>query len=274
MFEYIKLEMEDPLAWIILNRPEKLNAMNTQLMDEIDQALDQLETNDRIKVIIVKGEGKAFSVGYDLDPSDYIRKKPLPIDKDRKRLQRNIERWFRIWEYPKPVIAQVHGYCIAGGSQLALLCDMTIVSEDATFGVPSLPVGAGYIAPFWYWFIGPKKAKEAAFRPGSKISGIEAVEMGLANYAFSHRDLEDKTKEIALDIAKVPSDFLLIEKLAINRVMEIQGFKTSLLNSAEWDTLSHASEGVKYWTEKIRECGLKETIELYQNSKNYWEAGL
>jgi enoyl-CoA hydratase len=269
MFEYIKLETEGPLAYIILNRPEKLNALNTQLMDEIDDALNKMELNDQVKVIIIKAEGKGFSVGYDLDPSDYIRRKPLPVDVDRKRLQRNIERWFKIWEYPKPVISQVHGYCIAGGTQLALLCDLTIVAEDASFGVPSLPVGAGYIAPFWNWFIGPKKAKEVAFRPGSKISGKEAVDLGMANYAFKFDELEEKTKEIALDIARVPADFLLIEKLAINRQMEIRGFKTSLLNSAEWDTLSHSSEGVKYWTGKIRELGLKEAIKLYQVGENY-----
>lgn len=264
MYRYIKVEEELPLVYITLNRPDKLNAMNTELMDEIGRALDHYELNSDVKVIIFKGKGKAFSVGYDLDPTDYIRRKPLPIDVDRKRLQDNIERWLRIWEYPKPVIAQVHGYCIAGGTQLALLCDLTVVADDAVIGVPNLPVGAGYIAPFWNWFVGIKKAKEVAFRPGSRISGKEAEKLGWANYAFKVEELAQKTKEIALDIAKVPLDFLIIEKLALNRQMDILGFSTSLRGSAEWDAISHASDGVKYWTNRIREVGLKQAIAEYE----------
>lgn len=265
MYKFIKVKEELPLVYIILNRPEKLNAMNTELMDEIAQALDEYELNNEAKVIIFTGTGKAFSVGYDLDPNDYIRIKPLSIDADRKRLQDNINRWIRIWEYPKPVIAQVNGYCIAGGTQLALLCDLTIVAEDAVIGVPKLPVGAGYIAPFWNWFVGIKKAKEVAFRPGSEISGKEAEGLGWANYAFKESDLEEQTKEIALDIAKVPLDFLMLEKLALNRQMEVRGFRASLLNSAEWDAISHKSEGVEMWTNRIREVGLKKAISEYEN---------
>lgn len=265
MYEFIKVEEKFPLVYITLNRPDKLNAMNTELMDEIGKALDKYEINDEAKVMIITGRGKAFSVGYDLDPSDYIRRKPMPIDVDRKRLQDNIDRWLRIWEYPKPVIAQVNGFCIAGGTQLALLCDLTMVAEDAVIGVPKLPVGAGYIAPFWNWFVGIKKAKEVALRPGSEISGKEAVDLGWANYAFKKEELAEKTKEIALDIAKVPLDFLILEKLAINRQMDVRGFRASLLTSAEWDAISHKSSGVEYWTGRIRKVGLKEAIKEYEN---------
>ena len=130
-FKNIILEKQGRIATITLNRPEKLNALSEALMAELDVALDGLDDDRAIRVVIIKGAGRAFSAGYDVNPETPERKGgKSDIAADRLRLNKNVKRWLKVWDLSKPVIAQVHGYCIAGGSQLASLCDLTFVAED------------------------------------------------------------------------------------------------------------------------------------------------
>ena len=143
-YEQIRVESNDHLTWIVLARPDHANALSTQLLDEFSDALRTLESSGA-PVIAIRGDGKGFSGGYDLgDVSAPAQADPIS---DRARLQRNLERYLAIWDHPKPVIAAVHGYCLAGATQICVFSDITVVAHDAKIGEPTVPIGGGYIAP-------------------------------------------------------------------------------------------------------------------------------
>src|SRR4051794_25196277 len=209
-YEHIRLEHEDDLTWIVLARPDRANALSNELLDEFSHALETLKTTGG-PVLAIRGAGKGFSAGYDIGQVG-VPKAADPVA-DRARLQRNVDRFLAIWDHPKPVIAAVHGYCIAGASQLCVYCDITIVAEDATIGEPTVPLGGGYIAPLWAPLVGPKRAKELAFVPGNTIDGRTAVEWGWANHAVPADALMGSVRSLADRIALVPPEVLRVKKL-------------------------------------------------------------
>ena len=163
----VTLETQDRIGTLTLNRPEKLNALNPSLIAEFAEAIDTVAADPGIKVLIIRGAGRAFSTGYDLSGGG--RSAPRTIDEDRAMLQRNVEHWLRLRDLPKPVIAMVHGYCLAGATQLCICTDIIFVAEDARIGFPSIPAGAGYVSAFWNWMVGPHRTKYLAFLPGSQV---------------------------------------------------------------------------------------------------------
>lgn len=258
----VLIERKGKIAYVILNRPEKLNALSAQLFNDLDEALEELRVDDSISVLIIKGKGRAFSVGYDL--SDYN----LPtVQADRDMLEEFTRRYLKIWEYPKPIIAQVQGFALAGGTQLLASCDIVIADEEAQFGFPSLPLGGGFVGIYWGWHVGPQRAKMLDLTAGSRITGKEATEYGLAAKCFKGDVLEEETLKIARGIAKTPLDVLTLKKKAHNRTMELQGFRTSVMFGPEQDAIIHTAEGIKMMYEKINELGLKETIEWFNNQE-------
>src|SRR5438105_5346565 len=156
-------ENEGGLGYITLNRPEKLNAISVEMRREFDEVMHEAERDDGVRVIIIRGAGRAFSAGYDLNPNAEGRSNRGDTVDDVNRLRWTLERWLRVWDCPKPVIAQVHGFCLAGATQLCVMTDITIVAEHARIGLPSIPVGGGFITPMWTWLVGPKRAKEMSF---------------------------------------------------------------------------------------------------------------
>lgn len=264
-YQNVLYEVSEKVGTITLNRPEKLNALSTALMDDFEGALREAGRDPQVSVVRVKGAGRAFSAGYDISGTDAeARAERGSIYEDRERLQRNLDRWLAIWELPKPVVAQVHGYCIAGATQLASLCDLTFVAENASLGMPSLPLGAGYVTPLWVWLVGIKRAKEMHYLLGQHITGKEAVQMGFANRGFPAERLEQEVLAICRRIAKIHPQLLRLEKLATNRVLEIQGFRASVLQGAEWDAIAHFTPAVKEMQERIRERGLRGAIESWE----------
>lgn len=267
MSELVLYEPRGPVAYITFNRPEKLNAFSADMLGAFMSALDRAEADDSVRVVILRGAGRAFSAGYDIVPAPGTPKKERTITSDRENIQGLIGKWLRVYEFPKPVIAQVHGYCIAGATMLAICADITIVAKDAKIRWPSLPIGAGLISTMWTWLVGPKKAKELSFVAGSEVSGADACDWGWANRAVDEADLERETYKLARAIAATPSDLLRIKKLAINRVMDVQGFRTAAEFGAEWDAIGHFSEGAKSMSAKIREMGLRDAITWFEAQK-------
>jgi enoyl-CoA hydratase len=252
------------IGYITLNRPEKLNAISVGMLREFDEVLDEAEADDGVRVLIIRGAGRAFSAGYDLNPSAEGRgNRGDPVD-DLSRLRWTLGRWLRIWDCPKPVIAQVHGFCLAGATQLCVMTDITIVADDARIGLPSIPVGGGYITPMWTWLVGPKRAKEMSFIPGSQIDGRTAAEWGFANRAVPAGRLEADVRETAEQIAVVPAKILRLKKASVNRTMEVQGFRTAIMLGTETDALLHYSEPVERLSGMIRESGLKGAIDRFR----------
>jgi enoyl-CoA hydratase len=262
----VRYEPDGRVAYLTLNNPEKLNALSNRVLSDFDRALEALAADRDVRVGIIRGEGRAFCAGYDLTPSGPTVQRRVGVVDDREGLQQTIERWLRIWDCPKPVIAQIHGYCLAGGTQIPIFCDLAVVAEDAVLGWPKLPLGGGYISPMWAWSIGPKRAKQMSFIAGSTMTGREAYEWGYANICVPASELAGRTRALADEIAKMPSELLRVKKLAINRVMEIQGFRTSVMFGAEWDSILHEAESVAEMRRSIRELGLRGAIAKYEQS--------
>jgi enoyl-CoA hydratase len=253
----IRVEHAGPISWIVLNRPDKANALSDAMLDEFSDALARLAGVGG-PILGIRGEGKGFCAGYDVDQVG-TPKAADPVA-DRERLARNVSRYLAIWDHPKPVIAAVHGYCIAGATQLCVFCDLTIVAEDARIGEPALPLGGGYIAPLWVPLVGPKRAKELAFLPGNAIDGATAVEWGWANHAVPADQVVTTVEEMAAQMARIPADVLRIKKLSINRTMDTMGVRTAAAQVSEMDALLHLSPSVLQLRERIGEVGLKAAI--------------
>jgi enoyl-CoA hydratase len=264
-FTVITLEKQNLIGTLTLNRPEKLNAMTPALITEFGDAINQVDKDPEIKVLVIRGAGRAFSTGYDLSGGwGSGSSQPLTIEGDQRNLHRYLENWLRLRDLPKPVISMVHGYCLAGATQLCICTDMIFVAEDARIGFPSIPAGAGYVSLFWNWMVGPHRTKYMAFLPGSQISGKEAEAMGFATRVFPADRLEEETYNYAQRAAKVPAQKLQLEKLAINRAMDVRGFRVSVLSGAEYDAIFHFGPGNEEIRKVQKERGLKGAIQWYE----------
>lgn len=256
-YQHIRLEHRGPISWLVLNRPDKANALSAAMLYEFSDALARLADSGG-PVIGIRGEGKGFCAGYDIDQVG-TPKAADPVA-DRERLSRNVHRYLAIWDHPKPVVAAVHGYCIAGATQLCVFTDLTIVAEDARIGEPALPLGGGYIAPLWAPLVGPKRAKELAFLPGAAIDGRTAVEWGWANSAVPADELIQTVEAMAERMSRIPPDVLRIKKLSINRAMDAMGVRNAAAGVSEMDALLHLSPSVLELRRWIGEVGVKNAI--------------
>jgi enoyl-CoA hydratase len=262
----IALDKHELIGTMTLNRPEKLNAMTPALIAEMGEAMTEIERDPEIKVVVIRGAGRSFCTGYDLTVglSDGGSGARYTLDDDQRTLKHYVEHWLRLRDLPKPTISMVHGYCLAGGSQLAISTDIIFVAENASLGFPSIPAGAGYVSSFWNWMVGPHRTKYMAFLPGSKISGKEAEAIGFATRAFPAETLEQETYDYARRVTKVPAQKLRLEKLAINRALDIQGFRTSVLAGAEFDAIFHFGPGNEEIRAVQKERGLRGAIQWYE----------
>jgi len=263
----VETNIEGHIAWLTFTRPEKLNAFNSELLDEFTTGLQALDDNDDVRCIILRGSGRAFSVGYDIDgyetKSPGVRRRALT---DWIGLRKNNERWLDVWRCSKPVIAAIHGFCMGGATQLAVCCDLTVVAEDAIIGWPSLPLGGGLLGPVSCWLIGPKKAKELSYIAGSRMTGAEAAALGWANLAVRSDEVEATALGLAQRVVRTPPDLLAIKKRAINRVMDVQGFSEAFTFGAEYDAIAHDSEGYAEVKAKIAELGFKGAMDWFASS--------
>jgi enoyl-CoA hydratase len=260
-YHHIRVEHDGPISWIVLARPDRANALSEALLDEFSSALRLLH-DEGGPVVGIRGEGRGFSAGFDIGQVG-TPKAADPVA-DRARLERNINRWLAIWDHPKPVIAAVHGYCIAGATQLCVYTDVTLVAEDARIGEPTIPIGGGYIAPLWAPLVGPKRAKELAFVPGNSIDGRTAVAWGWANHAMPADRLVATARELAGRMALIPSEVLRVKKLSINKAMEAMGVRAAAASVSDMDALLHTAPSVLSLRERIRREGLKTMIASFR----------
>ena len=271
----VLLEKQGRIAIVTLNRPEKLNAINAEVQQRLRAIWDEVAEDDSVRVAILKGSGRAFSAGADLTGGGSSRstgegaapRRAHGVAQDRQGIiNSTLKTGFMAWDLPKPVIGQIHGYCLGVANVLASLTDMRIVAEDAQIGWPTLPLGGGLISPFWAWYAGPALAKEFSMTVGKKISGKEAAHWGWANRAVPLEELEVTTMTFAKEIAKVSSDLLAIKKAAINHQMESMGFRRGVMLGAEMDAIAHTTESTSYIAQKRAELGLRGTYE-------WWDTG-
>lgn len=262
-YETIRIEHEAALSWIVLDRPEASNALSPKLLDEFADALRMLKSEGG-PVIAIRGEGRGFCAGLDLGAYGGGDSGPADPMRDRARLQDNVERWLLMWDHPKPIIAAVHGYCLAAAAQMCVFTDITIVADDVRIGEPTIPIGGGFIAPTWVSLVGHKRAKEFAFIPGNWIDGPTAVDWGWANHCVPAADLIPAVRSLAERIALTPPDVLRLKKLSINRAAEAAGFRQAVSGIAEIDALLHLAPAVLEVRQRMKEQGLKAIIQQFK----------
>lgn len=262
-YENIRVDHDGALSWIVLDRPDAANALSPALLDEFSDALERLKTEGG-PVVGLRGEGKGFCAGMDLSAYGAGDGGPADPMADRARLHRNVERWLAMWDHPKPVIAAVHGFCLAAAAQLCVFADITVVADNVRIGEPTVPIGGGFIAPAWVSLVGPKRAKEFAFVPGNWIDGPTAVTWGWANHCVPAAELVPAVRGLAERIALTPPDVLRLKKLSINRAAEAAGFRQALSGIAEIDALLHLAPAVLDVRKRMAERGLKAVIQEYK----------
>ncbi len=188
MTDLVLYETRPPAAFITLNRPDKLNALSAGLLDELEAVLRRAVAEDEVKVVVLRGAGRAFSAGYDL--SEEAADQPPTADEWRTVLARDVEVTMGLWRLPKPTIAAVRGWCLAGGCELAMACDMIVASDDARFGEPEIRYGSGPVTLLMPFLIGQKKTNELLFT-GDVVDAAEAYRIGLVNRVVSGEELDE-----------------------------------------------------------------------------------
>jgi enoyl-CoA hydratase len=217
-FATIRYETNGAVSLLTLDRPERVNAINQQMLEEIDKALDTAEADESIRALIVTGSGSAFSSGFDL--KEQMERRPRGVKDWRGILRRDFDTVVRFWRFPKPTIAAVRGACLAGACELALCCDLTIASEDAFFGEPELKFGAGIVVMILPWIVGPKFAKEIILTGEDRISAARAREIGMVNRVVPAAELNSAAFALAQHIAAIDPGLVQQTKRAINRSYE------------------------------------------------------
>jgi enoyl-CoA hydratase len=258
-YQTIVYEVDGSLARIILDRPERMNALSHDLRGELFHALRVAETDPAVAVVVIKGNGRCFSAGYDLagglsgDLPDVGPLVPGPAQWPR-HLNAG---YFMIWDLTKVVIAQAHGYCLAGGSELASYCDLFVVADDALIGYPPVRDMSPPDNCWFPWHLPMRKAKEMIFT-GDPLTGKQAAEYGLANYSVPADELDEFTTKLARRIALVPPALLALSKRQVNRTYEIMGIREAL--SAGNDIMALYG-GTGPFVETLREKGLRAAID-------------
>jgi enoyl-CoA hydratase/carnithine racemase len=245
---------------ITLNRPEKRNALSNALRGELLAALETADRDPEIRVSVIRGAGPCFSSGYFLG-GDNSQEQPYYSAGGVGQWPRHvIEGSFKIWDLAKPVIAQVHGYCLAGGSELATACDLVYVAEDAQIGYPPVRLMSPPDMQFHPWLIGMRNAMEMMLT-GDSISGIEAAEQGFANRAYPATELEEAVLAIAERVAKIPTELQQINKRSVHRQMELMGIRAAIRTGTELQALAFTTEASLAYRRELKK-GVKEALSL------------
>lgn len=251
---------------ITLNRPEKRNPLSNLLRTELFDALISADHDPDLRVTILRGAGGNFSAGYDLK-QDSRENQPFHTAGGLGNWPRHVvDGFLQMWDLAKPVIAQVEGYCLAGGTELATACDLVYAAEDAKIGYPVVRSISPPDNQFYPWIVGLRRAMEMMLT-GDSISGIEAAECGFANRAFPADRLELEVLEVAEKIARVPPDIQQINKRAVHRQMELMGMRAAIRSGTEIQTLSMLTPSARSHLKDIAEGGL--TQALSKRDKDY-----
>lgn len=255
--------VDDPAPGVrrlTLNRPEKRNALSNPLRGALIDALRAADGDDAVRVTIIRGAGTCFSAGYDLGGGNEGTELPFFTAAGEGQWPRHVtEGWMAIWDLAKPVIAQVHGYCLAGGSELATGCDLVYVAEDARIGYPAVRFGVPDMQ-FHAWFMGMRAAMEMMVT-GDSISGVEAARLGWANRAVPADELEAAVIGVAGRIAKVPPDIVALNKRTVHRAMDVMGLRAAIRSGTELCALGIHQPSFQQFIEDMRTKGLTAALD-------------
>ena len=253
----VHLLVDDPrprVRRLTLNRPEKRNALNNRLRGELLEALRAADADPGVSVSIVRGAGSCFSAGYDLAADNRVDQPYYSPGGPGQWSRHVVEGWFTIWDLAKPVIAQVHGYCLAGGSELATACDVVFAAEDAQIGYPAVRLMSPPDMQYHPWLVGMRRAMELMLT-GDAMSGREAAEWGFATRAFPAAELEARTLEFAERAAKIPTELQQLNKRTVHRAMELMGARAAMRAGTEIQALAFTTEASRAYLVQFRRDG-------------------
>jgi enoyl-CoA hydratase len=250
--EDIRFSVDERIARITLHRPHRRNALSDRLLKELRDALHEADDRLDVNVIVIEGEGGTFSAGYDIAethgvgperPSDVRYRSDLDtVENDFWQLEKKVAPIQALFDVHKPVIAKVEGYCLAGGCELALMCDIVLAAEDARLGHPGV---RGLGTPpnnVWLYHVGPQWAKRMLLT-GDWISGADAATIGMVLAAYPAERLEGEVVKLARQMAKIDAEVLAANKRAVNVGLELQGHRSMLNLGVELDARAHVSQG-------------------------------
>ena len=268
-YESILYEPTGGIARITLNRPEKLNAISWQMQQELQAALWQADRDPDVHVVTLQGAGRSFSAGYDIEPprGDGLTHAAghHTMERDIWGLEQATQMRMTIWEMHKPVIAGIHGHCLAGGTDLAFLCDVVIAAEDTRIGYPPVRALGSPVNHMWTYLVGPQWAKRLLLT-GDAISGVEAERIGLVLKAVPAERLDEEVRDLAARMALIDVDLLAAQKRTVNLALELMGARTMQRLATERDAIARQAPVVTEFYTMAKEKGLKAALE-WRDSK-------
>jgi enoyl-CoA hydratase len=246
-------EKDGRIGRITLNRPEVLNAIDDELPLQLADCVARANADSSVHVIILAGKGDAFCAGYDLayyaqasGTNNITQEMPWDPMKDYAFMMRHTELFMSLWRSYRPVVCKVHGYAVAGGSDIALCSDIIVMAEDARIGYMPVRVWGCPTTAMWVYRLGPERAKRMLFT-GDKIDGNEAEKLGLVYKAVPAADLDAEVEALAERMATVPVNQLMMQKLVINQAIEAMGLKTTQMIATVFDGITrHSPEGLNF----------------------------
>jgi enoyl-CoA hydratase len=278
-FSTLSYAVRDDKAYLTLNRPERLNAIDDVMPGEIRAAVELANDDDGVRVIVVAGAGRAFCAGYDLkqyaegdqggrwrqtDPWDPIR--------DYREMRRNTDDFFALWRSLKPTIAKVHGYAVAGGSDIAMSCDLMVLADDAKIGYPPARVWGCPTTAMWVYRLGAERAKRMLLT-GDLIDGRTAAEWGLALESVPAAELDGAVERLADRIAGVPINQLVMQKLMINQALDNMGLAGSQLLATLFDGITRHSPEGRWFKELAEREGFHAAVEWRDSGRRIPDGG-
>jgi enoyl-CoA hydratase len=266
-YTYVLYERRGRVAHITLNRPERLNAIHPEMPGEIRAAVEEANADDEVHVIVLSGKGNAFCSGYDLKiyaeasgPNAVSQDMPWDPMVDYKLMKRFTDDFHSLWRSDKPTICKVHGYAFAGGSDIALSCDLVVMAEDARIGYPPARVWGCPTTAMWVYRVGAERAKRMLLT-GDLVDGREAKAMGLVLDAVPGEELDTRVGELAERMAGVPKNQLMMQKLMINQAFDSMGLPNTQMIATLFDGIArHSPEGVQF-KRRCEEVGFHQAVQ-------------
>jgi enoyl-CoA hydratase len=281
-FETLVYTSDGPIATITLNRPNELNTIVPPMPEEFETAINLAVRDASIKVIILRGAGRSFCAGYDFGEGFHLWDEHIKTDgawdagKDfawaTAQALAPTQKFMSMWRAPKPVIAQVHGWCVGGGSDAALCADLIIASEDARIGTPYSRMWGCYLSGLWLYRLGLTKAKEYALT-GKPLSGREAADVGLINRAVPFDELEATVRHWAQQLASIPASQLAAMKLIVNQAYENMGLNSTQILGPILDGLMRNTPDAIDFIRRAEQEGVRAVITARDRSfRDYSQA--
>jgi enoyl-CoA hydratase len=249
--DLVRYQSDQAVATLTLDRPERLNAIVPELIDGLESALDRAEADPEVRVVRLRGAGRAFCAGYDIEwgvraMEEAERGESWDPPADQRMMSRYVGAYMRLWRSPKPVVAQVHGYCVGGGTDLALCSDLIVCAEDCRIGYPPARVWGSPTTAMWIYRLGLERAKRLLLT-GDALDGRRAVEWGLASECAPEAQLDAAGLALARRVALLPANQLQMMKLLVNQAYEQMGLGTTQLIGTLLDGAArHTPEGLAF----------------------------